>query len=123
MTELNFSSVMINSASSFSAGLTCYLNKNDPSSMVLNTAENNLGKVKGVKVYSQKNKSGICFDDFTIDRPTKTKIVLVAVGLNGAVVTLALDIDSRGGNHNGVLIIRHFDKKIEEMWVQCILKQ
>ena len=122
MSELNFSSVMINSASTYSSGVTCYLNKNDPASMVLNTTENNLGKVKGLKVYSQKNSTGISFDDVTIERSTKTKIVLVAVGLNGAVVTLALDVDSRGDNHNGVLVIRHFDKTVEEMWVQCVLK-
>ena len=122
MSQMNFSSVMIDSKSNFSSGLKCYLNKNDERTLVLQTKENSDGKVIAATVYSLDQNEEIKFEDISIEKTTKTKIVMIALGLQGTVASLALNIDSRGNDHTGILILRHFNKSVEEMWVHCVLK-
>jgi len=103
--------------------VTCYVDRNDDNTMLLDTAYNSDGITTGVTIYNFLNTSEkMRFDDVSISFSNKNELILAATDKNGSVVTLSLDIDRKGSDHKGVLIVRNSQKKLQHESVEYKIK-
>ena len=113
--------IVLNISASFGSSVSCYTNKKDQGTIVLETSSDSKGNISGVTTFSPDNSEKLRFDDISFHLPNKNDLLLVATNPNGAVVSLSVDIDRKGSDHTGKLILRKSDKTLEEISVECDL--